>query len=613
MPDVVATPTGTATESELDAIYQYESQISVYPVQEREIVEIRDCPSEITGELRRASFSEQASGVYTKSQQTTDLDGDETTYDVLTVTVHDGGSTLRLSARDLVGQVSLTPRATVRIDPKISWDDVLDMLLAVYQRQRSIEYHGLPLDQIFGGGSDIEDLLVLLTINLLDGLETVTRRGFIREFNVRRVTAMDGNGRVDLEQTLLNNAQGNPQPTWVQNEIDYDNTVNSLLHYAATTLRRLFRDRAAADELRPQHEQLYAELDHEIQRLENKGITSNQRRVPAYQRLQLYDLPRQRHYYKRALEVAKSVLASSLSHEFDTESQLATDYVMNMESLFEEYSELVLEDELDTLKEYDYVDAFANVSMRDSPVVTPFVNERDIFHQPDHELIRGEDTLAVLDSKYYAEGENPVRKSPTRSQLFSYAYLLDTEELGFLCPLLDAEKRTVAQTGARLSIVSPGEGNFDPETYRAAVHEYLYSVLVQSEPVLEIFKTLARPTSDKSSALCLEDAKLEDLSDVKSIASPFGYHKKQRFSWRIIQRAGRLSWNAGNVTEFEDEGEWARERLIEELQASGRSPHATTCVPVFTNDGRDEWLTLFFVNAGSDGTVESERIELRTV
>lgn len=613
MPDEVATPIETAAESELDAVYQYGEQISIYPVQERETVEIRDCPPGITEELRRASFNEEAAGVYKKSQQTTDLDGGQTAYDVLTVTIHDSGSTLRLSARDLIGQVSLTSQSTVRIDPKISWDNVLDMLLAVYQRQRSIEYHGLPLDQIFGGSSDIEDLLVLLTINLLDGIETITHRGFIREFNVRRVTAMDGNGRVDLEQTLLNNAQGNPQPTWVQNEIDYDNTVNSLLHYAATTLRRLFRSRAAAGELRAQHEQLYAELDHEIQRLENKGITSNQRRVPMYQRFQLYDLPRQRHYYKRALEVAKSVLASSLSHEFDTESQLATDYVMNMESLFEEYSQLVLEDELDALKEYDHVDAFADVSMRDSPVVTPFVDERDIFHQPDHELIRGEDTLAVLDSKYYDEGENPVRKSPTRSQLFSYAYLLDTDELGFLCPLLDPEERTVAQTGARLSIVSPKEGDFEPAQYQAAIHEFLYSALVPNEPVLEIFKTLARPTSEKSSALCLEDAKIADLADVKSISSPFSYHDKQRFSWRIIQRAGRLSWNAGNVTEFEDEGEWARERITEELEASGRSPHATTCVPVFTNDGRDEWLTLFFVNAGSDGSVESERIELRAV
>jgi hypothetical protein len=228
-------------------------------------------------------------------------------------------------------------------------------------------------------------------------------------------------------------------------------------------------------------------------------------------------------------------------------------------------------------------------------------------------MIRGDnDTLAVVDSKYYAEGNDPVRKSPTRSQLFSYAYLLDTDRLGFLCPLQPSETRTVVQTDAELQIVSPSVDSFDIGGYRQALHDYLYSILLREEPILEVFCALERPYSELRSRLCLEGVDKSDLSAVTSMSGPFTYHDLKRFSWGVIQRAGRLSWNAGSVAELEDEGKQARYRVEEELNVDGRSPYATTCVPLFTTDGADEWLTLYFVNTGGQGGVNSERIELRT-
>ena len=53
------------------------------------------------------------------------------------------------------------------------------------------------------------------------------------------------------------------------------------------------------------------------------------------------------------------------------------------------------------------------------------------------EDVEGDETLTVMDSKYYAEGHDPVKESPSRSRLFSYAYLLRSDRLAFLCPLLE--------------------------------------------------------------------------------------------------------------------------------------------------------------------------------
>jgi len=224
------------------------------------------------------------------------------------------------------------------------------------------------------------------------------------------------------------------------------------------------------------------------------GVGSGLDRMDAYRRLSLSDLPKQRRYYQKAFDVAKAVMSSSLGQQLrDGPRELVVDYVLNMESLFEQYSQVVIERELSYIKSYDHLGDLDDVTPVRSPSVNPFEGEGQIY-EPDHALQEGDETLAVLDSKYYAEGHDPVKESPSRSRLFSYAYLLHADRLAFLCPLLEPKRRQVTQTGAELQIVSP-EQEFTLDGYGDVIQTYLHDVLVTRSPELEAFRAVAeKPT-----------------------------------------------------------------------------------------------------------------------
>src|SRR6056297_2892897 len=472
--------------STVDEVYQYGQD--TFNVPERGEIRIEGCPSSIGDQLRRASFTQQSPGVFTKSQAA--LDGEQE-YEVVTVTVDgDENEVLHVEATDIIGVVSLTPSSKVQVDPKIDWEHIFDMLLAVYDQNRSIEYHGIPLQDFLSDDIHLDDVFVVLAINYLDGLETIHRQGYIRDLVIRRLDSLDGRGEIDVEQTLMNHARGTLEPHWIRNETEYDNAANSLLHYAGKTLLRLFRQNASKYD-HPGYDRIFSEVHREVERLEGMGVDSGLGRIDEYRRITLGDLPKQRQYYRKAFDVAKAVLSSSLGQQLkDGPRELVVDYVLNMESLFEQYSQVVIERELSYIKSYDHFDSVANVKPASSPSVNPFEGENQIYHEPDHALQEGEETIAVLDSKYYAEGHDPVKESPSRSRLFSYAYLLHSDRLAFLCPLLEPKRRRITQTGAELEIVS-SESDFELDAYDDVVHDYLYEVLVGDYPELEAFRAVA--------------------------------------------------------------------------------------------------------------------------
>jgi len=130
-------------------------------------IRIEDCPSSITDQLRRASFTQESQASSQKSQESLDSDQE---YEVVTVTLDgDDGDTLYVSATDIIGVVSLTPSSKVQVDPKIDWEHIFDMLLAVYDQNRSIEYHGIPLQDFLSDDIHLDDVFVVLAINYLDG------------------------------------------------------------------------------------------------------------------------------------------------------------------------------------------------------------------------------------------------------------------------------------------------------------------------------------------------------------------------------------------------------------------------------------------------------------
>jgi len=441
------------------------------------------------------------------------------------------------------------------------------------------------------------NVFVVLAINYLDGLETIQRNGYIRDLILKRIDSLDGRGEIDVEQTLLNHARGTLEPHWIRNETEYNNAANSLLHYAGKTLLRLFRQNSS-DHDHPGYDRIFSEVHREVERLESMGVSSGLDRIDDYRRISLRDLPKQRQYYRKAFDVAKAVLSSSLGQQLkDGPRELVVDYVLNMESLFEQYSQVVIERELAYIKSYDHLDALADVTPVRSPSVNPFEGESQIRHQPDHAIQEGEKTIAVLDSKYYAEGHDPVKESPSRSRLFSYAYLLHSDQLAFLCPLLEPKRRKVTQTGAELEIVSP-EADFSLDGYDEVVYEYAHDLLVSDHPELEPFRAVAE------NKLCLDGTDEGDLHKATQMSGPFTFKDVQDFSLRVVKAAAdKHSFNVRNRFDLEQEGSWTREQI--ETRCERRYEHATTCLPVFYREGGEEWIDLYFLKNGN-GRVEKE-------
>ena len=577
--------------STVDEVYEYGQE--TFNVPERGEIRIEGCPSSIGDQLRRASFTQESPGVFTKSQPALDSDKE---YEVITVTVDgDGNEILHIEATDIIGVVSLTPSSKIQVDPKIEWEHIFDMLLAVYDQNRSIEYHGIPLEDFLSDDIHLDDVFVILAINYLDGMEAIHRQGYIRDLVIRRRDSLDGRGEIDVEETLLNHARGTLEPQWIRNETEYDNAANSLLHYAGKTLLRLFRQNPDKNE-HAAYDRIFSEVHREVERLEEMGVTSGLDRMDEYQRISLADLPKQRRYYRKSFDVSKAVMSSSLGQQLrDGPRELVVDYVLNMESLFEQYSQVVVEQELSYIKSYDYRDQLTDVTPVRSPSVKPFAGENKIYHEPDHAVQKGDETLAVLDSKYYAEGHDPVKESPSRSRLFSYAYLLDSDRLAFLSPLLTPKCRTVSQTGAELQIVSPAD-EFSLDAYDSAVHDYLQRILVELSPDLRAFQAVAE------NQLCLDGVEETALSEARSMSGPFTFRDVKDFTLRVLKAVDEHSWNVRNRHALEQEGEWTRDQI--ETKCNQHSAHATTCIPVFCHENGEEWIDLYFLTGA--GEVEKE-------
>ena len=578
-----------------DESYTYSP--GTFRIPERGEIRIEGCPPSIGDQLERASFERETDTTFVKTQES--LDDQDKEYRVVRVRLD--GPVMHVSARDNVGIISLTPRSKLRIEPKIDWDSIFDMLLAVHGRRRSVEYHGIPLSEFRTEDIDLEDVFLILAINYLNGLEDIHRNGFVRRLETRRADLEQPRGVIDVEQSLVNQAEGRPQQHCLLKEVNYDESANSLLHYAGTHLLRLFRQYESKYDHQAYYH-IFSQIHQEIRHLERLDVSSGYRRIPEYRRFSLRDLPKQRHYYRQAIEVSKAVVASSLgTPTMEGDRELVVDYVLNMESLFEQYSQVAIEDELRAIREYDRLDQTENVSSVRSPTLKPFDNEQ-VYHQPDHAVEEGDTTLAVLDSKYYAEGKDPVKNGGSRSRLFSYAYLLDTEYMGFLTPLAEPRTRTVAQTGAELRIVSPEDSGFSLTAYHASIRRYLHGVLTDRYPALAVYKAV------EEHALCLDQYDATNLHRLTEPNGPFDFSNVNEFSLRVINAAAdTLSSQHHSRSDLEQEGKWTRRQI--KTHCREHDPETTTCVPVFRDKNGKERIDLYFVVREDDGSPKDVVVE----
>lgn len=585
-----------------DAV-RYEYGTSLCSVQENRKLVVENCdPETIREELRAANFQrDDARFVKRRDRLRPGVpDDDAESLQVLSVRIAE--DTLHIEPSDVVGIVGLVPGMSIQIEPKIDWDDVVRMLLTVYDIDRTQSPYGIPLEELTSSGIEASRIIAILAINYVHGLRTIRKQGFIRDLNIRRRNGFEGIGSIDMSQTLLNEATGQPEPAWIETEVDYSNVVNEAIHMAGKLLLRLLH-RDFEEEQHPGQGALLSIVHQELERMEDLGIKSRQRRLGEYRRLSLHALPRQRHYYRRALHTARSILASTLLAQTGSgPEELLVDYALSMNALFEDYSQKVIERALQSLEEIDHTNLLSDVECRAEPLLYPFKGNTDASYLPDHLLMDEDEALAVLDSKYYREGKNPANETNSRSRMFSYAYLTQTDRMAFLCPQFHRASLAVNNTGATVDILSP-DGGFSCETYEAVLREYLLETLERRYPEIGVFEAV------RKGVLCLRGVTEDELAAITDVDGPFGIGNPATFASKVISGITFSTAGPGKL-ELENNGQWTKSRIKDTCSKEGEEGRPlyprdrTTCIPVYDpdGDGPHGTISLFFFRDEEDGS-----------
>jgi len=444
---------------------------------------IDDPPSDIEEQLMAAEFERKSSNVFVKRRQPY-----SSSSEMKVVEVRIEEDSLTLSTESIVGVVNLTPSARIQIDPKIGWSEILEMFLEVQEKNRSVEYQGVPIREFLGDELAIEDIFVVIAVNYLNSLEPVWREGLVREFKQNHYDAVSGRGRVDIQQSLLN--RSNPSKSnlqrFVEKQVDYDIPVHRLLHRAGAELLKLFR--LHSDHYN--HEgfyRIFESVENQVRRFEDLGIESSRISIENYREVSLHDLPPTRHYYAEALETAKMIISSSTGEPMAVgEQDLTMDYILNMDDLFEKYTQLLLEEKLADIKVKENFRGPESLEVSSSQTIPVFEGEANLNYQPDHVIRQADGPIAVLDSKYYSRDKNPVRDNYARSRMFSYGFFLGVEKMAYLSPFGGRSSYALAGKDGELDIVSPEQ--FTTANYTNEIEDYLeglFSEYLETIPVLE--------------------------------------------------------------------------------------------------------------------------------
>jgi hypothetical protein len=583
---------------------RYDYGTSLCSVQENRKLIVEDCdPDTINNELRAANFVREGSKFVKKRPRLRTRSGRNSESDALQVlSVRLVDDTLHVEPSDVVGIVRLVPGMSVQVEPKVDWEHVIQMLLTVYDIDRTQSHYGVPLDELVSSGVESARIIAILAINYVHGVRTIRREGFIRDLNIRRRDGFEGLGSIDVEQTLMNHATGNPAPTWIETQVEYANPVNSAVHMAGKLLLRLLQQDQNGHQ-HPRQDVLLSMVHQEVERMEELGIQSSQKEIGGYRRLSLQDLPRQRHYYRRAFHTSQSILSSTLLGQAGGgPEELLVDYALSMNKLFQDYSNRVLNRKVESLRQIDYLDQLSEVKCKPEPPIYPFAGNSEARHQPDHLLTDGDQTLAVLDSKYYQAGKNPANESASRSRMFAYAYLTETDRMAFLCPQYRNVRLPVQHTGAEIEVVSP-DGDFTCEDYEEGIRKYILETLAITYPELHVFEATA------DAHLSLSGVSEEALSEVHDTNGPFSISNPATFADRVIAAIAFGSYGP-NKPELENQGQWTKSRIKEACTKSDEEDHPkypqheTTCIPIYDPDGNDDHgtVTLHFLRSEQEGT-----------
>lgn len=428
-------------------------------------------PDDIRRRLKMAAFSDTEEGnTYVKYVSPTNSDSNSK---IATVEIQN--DELIIDVEDVVGIVNLTPQAALQIDPKIGWGEILEMMKVVNQRRQSVEYRGIPVQEFLDDDIGIENIFIIVGLNYLESLEKIFKHGFIRSFEQRRRQGLDGRGRVDVEKSLMNfDLPGEvPRHEFVEKTIEYGIPQNDLIYSAGEELKQLFQLYASAN-MGESYVRIFSQLERAIQRLKSRGINGNSISIRDVPQVSLSDIPSQRRYYTDAFKISKAILSSAIGQPIDAgREELLMEYIIEMESLFEEYVAQALKNERDTLCEDALVTGLDAVSIEKKSYQLFTSDSLSMSSIPDHTIRRDGDPVAILDSKYYASDEEVINASGARSRLFSYGFHLQVDTLGMIAPLATPEVYRFSQRTGALHVLAPSKDEFTTEGLNKSIRDFL--------------------------------------------------------------------------------------------------------------------------------------------
>ncbi|WP_082222485.1 5-methylcytosine restriction system specificity protein McrC [Halorubrum halophilum] len=545
-------------------------------IQERNEKTINNCPPEIGEQLQRAAFDKVAANEFEKTRTTRESKEERS---VVKATVDEGS--LTISVEDVVGVVNLTPTSKLQINPKIGWEEILEMFLAIQRRNRSLRYHGIPIDDFLSEDIEIEDIFVVIAINYLNSLQPIHRNGFIRHFKNEQYDAVSGRGRIDVEKSLLNKAHGVPKHRFVKKNIDYSTPVNSLIYLAGKQLLQLFQD-SSSEYNHKQYFQIFSSLREEVRHLEDLGVSTDCVDLHRVKTTDISDLPRQRRYYSNAVKTSKTIISSTTGQSLESgREDLTVDFILDMDQVFETFSQITLEKEVEYLNELDPGNVEEKITVEEEPTLQVFNDDTVATYRPDHVLKNSGDTVAVLDSKYYSRHNDPSQQSEVRSRMLSYAFLLDSTEMVFLCPFGDTISRDLESRDGSITLVRPGE-DFSIESYRRSIKDYLESLFDVNKQIESLREDIQYPIAHTE----VENIDLDiiDQFDIFRVSED----NLTAFSRGVRRSAIRLS---NEVARFDNLPRNKRHDLLDEIKNGlSMDEKYNYCIPVFIRDSKNETI-----------------------
>lgn len=542
-------------------------------IQERNEKTIDDCPPEIGEQLQRAAFDKVATNEFEKTR-TSGRDEDEKS--VVKATVDDGS--LTISVKDVVGVVNLTPSSKLQINPKIGWEEILDMFLAVQRRNHSLKYHGIPIDEFLSEDIEIDDIFIVVAINYLKSIQPIHRNGFIRQFESRSYDAITGRGRVDVEKSLLNKARGIPKHRFVQKNIDYSTSVNTLIYIAGKQLLRLFQG-SSDDHNHDQYFQIFSSLREEIRHFEDLGVSSDSIDLAQIKTTTTSDLPRQRRYYYDAVKISKTIISSTTGQSLESGSEdLTIDFILKMDQLFETFTQITLEKEAERLN--NQINGFeGHVTIEEEPTIQIFSDSTNRSYRPDHVLKNHDEVVAVLDSKYYSSHNDPSLMGEERSRMFSYALMLNTTEMAFLCPFGKTISRELKPREGRLTLVRSG-GDFNIDNYQKSIREYL-------ESCFNIDHKEEKLRNDLQYSVAHTDVSIRELEEIPNSDTLRGAKDDPTSFARGVRRS--VIGESSKVPRFDNITKNKQKELLQKIKSSLKDSRDYNCyIPLFVQNSKNE-------------------------